>query len=125
MTFCFDLDETLCTGKPYKLAKPLIKNIELVNRLKSSGHVIIIHTARGMSTYNGDVEEVVKHLKDLTLSQLREWNVAYDKLIFGKPSADIYIDDKGCNINNIVKNSETKVEDLINRLEKVLGGFDG
>ena len=30
----------------------------------------------------------------MTLKQLKKWNVKYHKLVFGKPSFDLYIDDK-------------------------------
>ena len=30
----------------------------------------------------------------MTLKQLKKWDVKYHKLIFGKPSFDLYIDDK-------------------------------
>ena len=30
----------------------------------------------------------------MTLNQLNKWNLKYHKLIFGKPSFDLYVDDK-------------------------------
>ena len=30
----------------------------------------------------------------MTMKQLKKWNVKHHKLIFGKPSSDLYIDDK-------------------------------
>jgi hypothetical protein len=38
-----------------------------------------------------------------TKKQLAKWKVKYDELIFGKPSADCYIDDKGVNSNEFFK----------------------
>ena len=35
-----------------------------------------------------------KKAKNLTISQLREWNVKYNKIYFGKISYDLIIDDK-------------------------------
>ena len=43
-------------------------------------------TARG-STTNID-------WTTLTKQQLKDWGVMYNKLIFGKPDADVFIDDK-------------------------------
>lgn len=94
MRICFDLDETLCTGKPYNQAKPLPGRKELLARLKKEGHEIIIYTARGMKTYHGNIGQVVKELASLTLLQLKQWEFIYDEIYFGKPSADLYIDDK-------------------------------
>ena len=43
----------------------------------------------------------------MTLKQLKNWDVKYNKLIFGKPSFDIYIDDKNINFksdwSNLIK----------------------
>tara|TARA_B100001996_G_C18426970_1_gene502998 strand:- start:314 stop:616 length:303 start_codon:yes stop_codon:yes gene_type:complete len=89
--FCFDLDGTLCTNTEgdYLNASPLENRIEVVNKLFDEGNEIIIFTARG-STTNIDWTKQ-------TENQLSEWNVKYHKLLFGKPYADIYIDDKGHN----------------------------
>ena len=36
----------------------------------------------------------------LTETQLKNWNVKYHKLFMGKPSGDLYIDDKGVKDEN-------------------------
>ena len=43
-------------------------------------------TARGSTT---DID-----WKELTEQQLHTWGVKYHKLLFGKPEADIFVDDK-------------------------------
>ncbi len=35
-----------------------------------------------------------------TLEQLKEWNLSFHKLIFGKPSYDLLIDDKAYNYSD-------------------------
>ena len=35
-----------------------------------------------------------KKAKKFTIDQLKKWNLKYDSIFFGKPSSDIYIDDK-------------------------------
>ena len=37
---------------------------------------------------------------DITKEQLEKWDVRYHELYLGKPSGDIYIDDKGENDEN-------------------------
>jgi hypothetical protein len=37
----------------------------------------------------------------LTLKQLSEWNILHDDLLLGKPSYDVYIDDKSFHIDSI------------------------
>ncbi len=87
-SYCFDLDGTLCTNSDgkYELAQPFTDRIDRVNVLFDSGNQIIIFTARGSTT--GIDWRVV------TEKQLIEWNVKYHQLLFGKPFADFYIDDK-------------------------------
>lgn len=98
---CFDLDNTLVSYPQiqgdYKTVQPIEKNIEILNLLKKRGHTIIIYTARRMKTYKGDVQKAIKEIGTLTQQQLKDFNITYDELIFGKPDADIYIDDKALN----------------------------
>ncbi len=93
MRYCFDLDETLCVtprSRIYADAVPYSKMIQYVNALHEAGNHITIFTARG-STSGVDYNQ-------LTKSQLKTWGVKYDLLIDkGKPSYDIFIDDKAYN----------------------------
>ena len=102
--FCFDLDNTLVTFPKkkgdYKTCEPINKNIIYLNSLKKLGHHIIIYTARRMKTFNGDIIKVKKNIKKLTIKQLKDFNINYDELIFGKPYADFYIDDLAVDAKN-------------------------
>jgi capsule biosynthesis phosphatase len=104
---CFDLDNTLVTNptiaNDYSTVKPIVKNIQLLNYLKNDGHEIIIYTARRMTTHKGNIGKVIKDIAYVTINTLEKLDIQYDELIFGKPIADIYIDDKAINpyINNI------------------------
>ncbi len=91
MVYCLDIDGTLCTNTDGDYAKAVSYPdvIAEVNRLFAEGHRIFLYTARG-STTGIDWRE-------LTERQLREWNVRYHALFMGKPSADVYIDDKAVN----------------------------
>ncbi len=95
MRICFDLDSTLCFGLPYSIARPFPWARNLLRQLKDRGYTIIIYTARKMSTHDGNIGRVNKDIAYLTLKQLDEWGFVYDEIYFGKPAADIYIDDKG------------------------------
>lgn len=107
LRICFDLDNTLVTNPTiagdYSTVKPIAKNIQLLNNLKNDGHEIIIYTARRMATHKGNIGKVIKDIASITLDTLEQFDIIYDELIFGKPIADIYIDDKSLNpyINNI------------------------
>ena len=94
LTYCFDIDGTLCsnTDGEYKAAVPFLDVIDRVNRLFADGHQILLYTARGATT-NIDWRE-------LTERQLRDWGVNHHHLFMGKPTADVYIDDKALNFKD-------------------------
>jgi capsule biosynthesis phosphatase len=97
MTICFDIDNVICkTSKKnnYKNSKPIIKNIKMINNLYYKDYKIIIFTARGMGRYKENLQLIKKKIKPLTIYQLKKWGVRYHKVYFGKPSYDLFIDDK-------------------------------
>ena len=93
--YFIDLDNTLCftCGNDYVNSKPIEERIRYVNKLKEDGNNITIWTARGSRSG-------IDH-KELTIQQLEEWGVKYDDLLMGKPSYDVYIDDKSFNVDTI------------------------
>ena len=72
-------------------------NREKINNLHKKGHYIIIFTARFMGRTNNDYKKANEIGYDFTLSQLNQWGVKFDKLLLGKPSFDLMIDDKAYN----------------------------
>lgn len=94
-----DLDGTLCAttrgGDEYFTAAPIPETISQVNSLKRRGVHVIIHTARGMNLYNGNLTRIELEFRRRTEEWLKENGVEYDQLIFGKPAGDMYVDDKG------------------------------
>lgn len=107
MRIVFDLDGTLCTNTEgeYKDAKPLYERIAVVNSHYSAGDHITIMTARGMGRTNNNVDLAKELFEELTKKQLFDWGVNYHSLILGKPSADLYVDDKGVKDVEFFKNS--------------------
>lgn len=100
-----DMDNTICLteNKDYVNSKPILERIDFFNALKNQGNIITIWTARG-SISGIDYEQ-------LTLKQLNDWNVKYDKLLMKKPHYDVYYDDKSFNIDSILpipKNKENE-----------------
>ena len=101
LRFCFDLDNTLVTfptiPNDYSSVKPIPKMIALANQLKKAGHEIVIHTARRMKTHGHNLGKVVRDIANVTINTLEDFGIPYDELVFGKPHADIYIDDRAIN----------------------------
>ena len=89
LKICCDIDGVIAAKTPendYGRAYPMENNIRTLNALHDMGFQIVLFTARG---YKTGID-----WKDTTLQQMKAWNVRYHELHFGKPDADIYIDDK-------------------------------
>jgi len=101
----FDLDNTIVTYpntyKDYSTVNVHPHIISLIKQLKNDGHYIIIHTARNMVSSNHNVGVSLKNIGLVTLETLRELDIPYDEIHFGKPYADLYIDDKSFNTFDI------------------------
>ena len=91
-----DIDGVICRTKKnfYKKSKPNKKVIKLINYWHKSGKTIIIYTARYMGRNSDNIYKAKKKGYISTFKQLNEWGLKFDKLIFGKPSYDVIIDDK-------------------------------
>ena len=88
--YCIDIDGTLCTENcEYENAKPIEKIINKINDLYNNNKIILF-TSRG---YSSGVD-----WRELTEKQLLKWGIKYNELIFKKPYADYYIDNKAINV---------------------------
>ena len=96
-TICVDLDgviaELRTEGQSYSDVLPVDGAVAKLKNLKLSGNKIIIYTARHMKTTEANVGLVMAKMGKITLDWLQKYNVPYDEIYFGKPWADIYIDD--------------------------------
>lgn len=83
-TLCVDLDHTLCVSTPaaYDTATPIAGAAEALDRLRASGWLIVIFTARHFLHWRTTVE------------WLRRYGFRYDQIVFGKPPARFYVDDR-------------------------------
>ena len=93
---CFDIDNVIChtKGKDYKNAKPNKAGIKKINMLFEKGYVIKLYTARFMGRNNDNISKAKKQGYKMTKNQLKQWRINYHKLVFGKTSFDLFIDDK-------------------------------
>lgn len=98
MRFCFDIDGVIFEiNKDYKKHKPIWSTVRYLYYLKSLNHEIVLYTARKMQTFNGNIGKINKEIVENTLFNLNRYNIPYDEIYFGKPNADVYIDDKALN----------------------------
>lgn len=99
-TYVVDIDGTLCLSEPgcdYSKCEPINDVINSVNKCYDNGDNIILLTARGMRSYNKDIEQINKYVKPVLVEWLNKHNVKYDQLIMGKPWGEggvFYVDDK-------------------------------
>ena len=97
MRIAIDIDGTLCEFRKghqtYAQVAPLPGAVDKVRGLKAAGHYIILLTARHMKTCGGNVGLVVARQGRTLLTWLDNHGIPYDEIWFGKPQADVYIDD--------------------------------
>ena len=97
MRICIDLDGVICQlrkpGESYADLQPVPGAVDKINALRAAGHTIIICTARHMKTCQGNPGLVVARQGKVTLDWLEKHRIEFDEIHFGKPHAQIYIDD--------------------------------
>ncbi|MBX3083447.1 MAG: capsular biosynthesis protein [Anaerolineae bacterium] len=104
MRISIDLDGTICPIKgpdeSYADLVPFEGAAERIRALRAAGHYIIIHTARNMATCQSNVGKVMRNVGKITLDWLEQHQIEYDEIYFGKPNADVYIDDRAVRFSN-------------------------
>ena len=61
-----------------------------------------------MGRNNDNIYNAKRQGYNFTKNQLDRWGLKYNKIFFGKPSADIYIDDKAIGFNKKLLNKYLK-----------------
>lgn len=118
MKFIFDLDDTICRTKnrDYVNSEEITSVVQGIRRIKSTmpNARIVIHTARGMASCEGDAVKAEKKNRKIIEHWLQQHEVPYDAIIFGKPLGDVYVDDKAMSANSF---GHAKIQ--------ILNGFSG
>ncbi len=98
MRYCFDIDGTIAElrnkGEFYSEVKPKEGAVETLKKLNEEGHYIILYTARNMETFSGNLGKINAVQGPILYEWLEKYEIPYDEIYFGKPNADVYIDDK-------------------------------
>lgn len=102
----FDIDDTLCyssNGQSFDNLTPRQDVITKLNYLHDKlGIEIVLHTSRGMVSCNGDKDKILDKYDKTIRCWLEENDVHYDELVFMKPLADLYIDDKAMDVDEFL-----------------------
>lgn len=114
MRIAIDLDGTICEirvdTKTYEEVLPLPGAVERLKEFRQAGHYIIILTARHMKTCGSNPGLVMAKIAKVTLDWLEKHQIPYDEIFFGKPNADVYIDDRAMRFSHWEELSLTFLE---------------
>jgi trehalose-6-phosphatase len=103
MRFLIDIDGTVVTQqKPgeYEKAVPLPGAVEAVNALYDKGHQVVFYTSRNF-----------KYLQQ-TYESLKNFGFRFHHISFGKPHAEIIIDDRAVRFTSW-KQAKTEIRKLL------------
>jgi capsule biosynthesis phosphatase len=127
-TFIIDVDDTILSTPlkedgtyDYNQSTPITASVERIRSLKENGHSIILFTARGMRTFNGDLKKIKKEHEERLITWLSENEVPYDSLVFGKPWGPnpIYVDNRNLSLHSFVTSNPEFFENIINAENKI------
>ncbi|NWO06979.1 capsular biosynthesis protein [Marinobacter piscensis] len=113
-----DLDGTitLANTSDYREVLPNIEVINTLRRYKAMGYEIIIHTARNMRTYDGNVGKINIHTLPIITEWLTRHEVPYDEIHVGKPWCGFegfYVDDRAIRPSEFTRLSPDEIQQLI------------
>jgi capsule biosynthesis phosphatase len=117
-----DLDNTITLEDPahsYSEKRPNLAIISKLKAYKALGYEIILYTARRMKTFNRDESKVVAQISSITMDWLKQHDVPFDGIKFGKPFAEngFYIDDRAIRPDEFLKLSVSEINKLIGHSE--------
>ncbi len=104
-TVSVDFDDTIAitTTRDWENAVPNNDIINKINKLYDMGWQILIVTARGQLSCDGDTSKAAKKYRKIIESWLKQHGVKYHGLRFEKYLAAYYIDDKSLNLDEFVE----------------------
>lgn len=115
-----DLDGTITTSdtSDYVNVSPNHRVIDSLKEYKLAGFTIVIHTARNMRTYEGNVGKINIHTLPTIIEWLDRHQVPYDEIIVGKPwcgHEGFYIDDRAIRPSEFATLSFTEINELLEK----------
>ena len=100
----FDIDDTISRVKAkgdYAGAEEITAVTDKLRSLKEAGHTIVLHTARGMVSCGGNSEKAREKNEGTLTKWLADHDIPYDEIWWGKPYADVYVDDKAVSAEDL------------------------
>lgn len=125
-TLIVDLDGTICpvknSGETYSDLIPYHDVVERLKDWRSEGFKIVIHTARNMRTYEGNLGLINVHTSRMTMDWLDKWEIPYDEILFGKPwpgHEGYYVDDRAIRPDEFLKYSSDELKILLEKSKEI------
>lgn len=115
-----DLDDTISVTEhgDYVNSKPIKTTVDMIRQYKEQGFYIVIHSARNMRTYNGEVGLINIHTLPNIIDWLKKNDIPFDEIIVGKPWCGydgFYIDDKAIRPSEFHSMSFEQIKELLNK----------
>jgi capsule biosynthesis phosphatase len=117
-----DIDGTLCPIKQshecYADLEPEPFMLNRIRELHEAGWHIILHSARGMRSNDGNTGKIVKNVGPTLLGWLEKHDIPFDELHLAKPwpgHHGVYIDDRAVRPREFVELSLAEIHSLIIR----------
>lgn len=96
-----DIDGTLCpirrSGESYADLPPEPRMVARLRKLHGEGWTIILHSARGMRSNDGNTGRINRNVAPVLLKWLAEHDIPFDELHLAKPwpgRQGFYVDDR-------------------------------
>lgn len=119
LTFCFDIDGTLCPIKKkeeeYIDLVPYKEMIDKLREYKEGGAKIVLFTSRNMNSYGGNIGLINANTAKVLLKWLEKWDIPYDEIIYGKPwpgHKGFYVDDRTVRPDEFLKYSVDELDEI-------------
>ena len=102
---CIDLDDTIVHNADPEFLHYTINRVavERVRKLFSLGFEVVVFTSRGQISCNCDLQLIERKYRTAIENFLQREDIPFSKLVFGKPIADLYVDDKAINVREFCK----------------------
>lgn len=116
-----DVDGTLCEVKSadqsYLDVAPRAEVVAKLRAYRAEGFYIILHSARNMRTYQGNIGKIIANTTQILVEWLDKHQIPYDEIHLGKPwpgKGGFYVDDRSVRPDEFVKMSYEEISAMLN-----------
>lgn len=117
-----DIDGTLCPSRrpdeEYADLQPDAEMLARVHEYRADGWRIVLHTARQMRTYDGNVGELNARMLPVLTAWLERHGIPYDELHVGKPwpgREGFYVDDRTVRPAEFLRHDADELRAILDR----------